>query len=283
MNILVTGVKGQLGHDVFNKLKEEKLHNAFGVDFDDLEISNEFSVKSFFQSKKIDAIIHCAAYTAVDSAEDNQDICFDVNVNGTKYLLNEAIKQDAKFIFISTDYVFDGNKQGEYEVDDIKQPNSVYGKTKDTAEQIVLKYNRAFVVRTSWVYGLNGLNFVKTMLNLADKKSEISVVSDQIGSPTYSYDLADLLCDMVNTEKYGIYHATNEGFCSWYEFAKKIFELTGSKMIVKPILTASYPTKASRPKNSRLSKEFLYRNGFEKLPPWKDAIKRYIIETRKLK
>lgn len=283
MNILVTGVKGQLGYDVVKEINKKGIHQVEGIDYEDLDITNGIAVMDFFSEKKYDIIIHCAAYTAVDKAEDEEDLCRSVNVSGTLNLLTEASKMESKFIFISTDYVFDGKKVGVYEVDDVKNPLSVYGTTKCNAEGLVLSYDKSFVLRTSWVYGFNGHNFVKTMLRLSETKNSLNVINDQIGSPTYTPDLAKIICDLMETDKFGIYHTTNEGFCSWYDFASKIFELINKQIEVNPIPTSEYKTKATRPLNSRLSKQKLVDNGFNLLPTWQDALKRYLIEIGEIK
>lgn len=278
MKIVVTGVNGQLGYDVVKELNKRKYTDVIGIDIKDLDITNENAVKDFMNRNKPAVVIHCAAYTAVDKAEDNKKTCFDVNVNGTKHLVNAAKDLDAKFVYISTDYVFSGDKDKEYFVEDIPNPKSFYGETKYLGELETLKHNKHFIVRISWVFGKNGNNFIKSMLSLAREKNELSIVSDQIGSPTYTQDLSKLIVDMIKTDKYGIYQATNEGVCSWFEFAQKIFEISNIDIILKPILTEQYRTKAIRPKNSTMSKKSLVDNGFELLPSWQDAVKRYLIE-----
>lgn len=278
MKIVVTGVNGQLGFDVVKELKNRKYTDVIGIDIKDLDITNENAVKVFMNHNKADVIIHCAAYTAVDNAEDNKKTCYDVNVNGTKYLVESAKDLDAKFVYISTDYVFSGDKDSEYLVEDIPNPKSVYGETKYLGEVETLKHNKHYIVRISWVFGKNGNNFIKTMLRLGKEKNELNIVSDQVGSPTYTHDLAKLIVDMIETDKYGVYQATNEGVCSWYEFAQKIFEFTNIDICLNPISTEQYPTKAKRPKNSVMSKKNLLDNGFELLPTWQDALKRYLKE-----
>jgi dTDP-4-dehydrorhamnose reductase len=278
MKVVVTGVNGQLGYDVVKELNNRKYTKVIGIDIKDLDITNENAVKDFMIVNKPDVIVHCAAYTAVDNAEDNKETCYDVNVNGTKYLVGSAKELDAKFVYISTDYVFSGDKDREYFVEDIPNPKSVYGETKYLGEIETLKHNKHFIVRISWVFGKNGNNFIKTMLRLGKEKNELNIVSDQIGSPTYTHDLSRLIVDMIETDKYGIYQATNEGVCSWYEFAQKIFEFSNIDISLNPILTEQYPTKAKRPKNSVMSKKNLVDNGFEVLPSWQDALKRYLKE-----
>ena len=275
MNIVVTGVKGQLGHDVINELSKRGYSNVLGIDITDLDITNRIDVESFFAKNKPSIIIHCAAYTAVDKSEDNKDLCMTVNVEGTKNLVEIAKKYDSKIVYISTDYVFDGTKLGEYEVSDNPNPKSVYGESKYLGEVETRNYPKHFIVRISWVFGKNGQNFVKTMLRLGKERESLNVVNDQVGSPTYTYDLSKLLVDMIETDKFGTYHATNEEQCTWYEFTKEIFRLSNINIPVNPITTDQYPTKAVRPKNSRMSKKSLVDSGFEKLPSWKDALKRY--------
>lgn len=278
MKIVVTGVKGQLGYDVVRELKGRNYNHVYGIDIEDLDITNNQDVKTYFDFVKPDAIIHCAAYTAVDKAEDNEDICHKVNVIGTKNLVEAAQKYDAKIVYISTDYVFDGDNQLPYEVSDKPNPKSVYGKTKYLGELETLKHDKHFIVRISWVFGKNGFNFVRTMLRLGKEKPSLSVVNDQFGSPTYTFDLSRLLVDMIETDKYGTYHATNEDTCSWFEFTKEIFRLANIEIPVLPIESNQYPTRAVRPKNSVMSKHNLEENGFSRLPNWKDALERYLKE-----
>jgi dTDP-4-dehydrorhamnose reductase len=278
MKVVVTGVNGQLGYDVVKELNNRKYTEVIGIDIKDLDITNENAVKDFMIVNKPDVIVHCAAYTAVDNAEDNKELCYDVNVNGTKHLVESAKELDAKFVYISTDYIFSGDKDSEYFVEDIPNPKSIYGETKYLGEVETLKHNKHFIVRISWVFGKNGNNFIKTMLRLSKEKNKLNIVSDQIGSPTYTHDLSKLIVDMIETDKYGIYQATNEGVCSWFEFAQKIFEFSNINISLNPILTEQYPTKAKRPKNSVMSKKNLVDNGFELLPSWQDALKRYLIE-----
>lgn len=281
MKILVTGYNGQLGFDVVR----EGLKNGFnmhGVGRIDLDITIEQEVYQYVRKLKPDAIIHCAAYTAVDKAEDNKDTSWSVNVDGTRYLAAAAKEADAKFIYISTDYVFDGEGDMPYIETDKPNPVGQYGLTKYEGEQRVKEaLENWFIVRISWVFGINGNNFIKTMLKLSELRNELNIVGDQFGSPTYTSDLAHLLLDMVQGEKYGIYHASNEGFCSWAEFAEEIFRKTIKDVKVNPISTEEYPTRAIRPKNSRMSKQKLVENGFILLPPWQDALERYILNEYK--
>ncbi|PGV85536.1 dTDP-4-dehydrorhamnose reductase [Bacillus thuringiensis] len=280
MKILVTGYNGQLGYDVVKRGEKQGLEMQ-GIGIEDLDITNEAAVYEFVDKVKPDAIIHCAAYTAVDKSEDDKELCWNVNVEGTKYLATAAKKLNAKFVYISTDYVFDGEGTHAFVETDVPNPVGYYGLTKYEGEKVVRSLiDNNFIVRISWVFGINGNNFIKTMLRLGETRNELNVVGDQIGSPTYTYDLARLLVDMVVTEKYGTYHATNEGFCSWAEFAQEIFEIAGQDVKVNSITTEEYPTRAVRPKNSRMSKQKLIDNGFEPLQDWKKATKHYITQLQ---
>ena len=286
MKVLVTGANGQLGHDVMNELKKrgyEAIGSDIAGDVDLLmDITDDESVK---QVKEIapDAIIHCAAWTAVDAAEDeeNKEKVFAINVTGTKNLVNVASNLDCKFLYISTDYVFNGQGETPWKPDDKSYaPLCYYGETKLEGEFSVSELTRFFIVRIAWVFGLNGKNFVKTMINVGKTHDEVRVVNDQIGTPTYTYDLARLLIDMIETEKYGYYHATNEGgYISWYDFCKEIYRQAGLETKVLPVSTIEYGlSKAKRPFNSRLDKSKLSDNGFQRLPDWKDALSRYLKE-----
>lgn len=278
MTILVTGVNGQLGFDVVRKGTEIGLE-ILGIGRADLDLTKEVDVQQFITNLKPTAIIHCAAYTAVDKAEDDQEKCWNVNVNGTQFLASAAKSVGAKFLYISTDYVFEGKGENPFLETNKPNPVGTYGLTKYEGEKRVRSIlDEHFIVRISWVFGVNGNNFIKTMLKLSETRNELNVVGDQIGSPTYTYDLAELLLDMIQTDKYGIYHASNEGYCSWAEFADEVFEQRNLNMKVNSISTEEYPTKALRPKNSRMSKERLQSNGFQSLPPWQDAVKRYLKE-----
>lgn len=276
--ILITGILGQLGYDLSKEFKRR------GVEFiaptlEELELTTESGAKNFILAKKPDTVIHCAAYTAVDKAESEQELALTVNGFGTRWVAEACREIDAKMIYISTDYVFGGDGNIPYEVNDEKKPVNVYGRSKllgeDAVRMILKKY---FIVRTSWVFGINGHNFIKTMLRLAETKKHLQVVNDQIGSPTYTVDLAKLLADMASTEKFGVYHATNEDFCSWAEFAREIFEMSGLEVEVEGIPTVEYPTPARRPFNSRLSKKSLDDAGFNRLPTWQNALKRFLVE-----
>lgn len=310
MKILVTGVAGQLGHDVMNELAKRG-HNAIGSDiaseysgaadgtavttlpYVSMDITDSESVETNIKSLQPDAVIHCAAWTAVDAAEDeeNQEKVFAINTLGTENIANICKEIDAKMIYISTDYVFDGQGETPWEPDcKDYQPLNVYGKTKLEGELAVANtLDKYFILRIAWVFGTNGKNFIKTMLNVGKKFDKLRVVHDQIGTPTYTYDLARLLVDMAETEKYGYYHATNEGgYISWYEFTKEIFrqaaamghdEYKEERLSVAPVTTEEYGiSKAARPFNSRLDKSKLVKNGFKPLPTWQNALERYLRE-----
>ncbi|MBR6307918.1 MAG: dTDP-4-dehydrorhamnose reductase [Lachnospiraceae bacterium] len=283
MKVLVTGVKGQLGYDVMRELAKRNIE-GIGVDIDEMDITDAGSVDKVITEANPDAVIHCAAWTAVDAAEDEdkKEKVRLVNVEGPRNIAKVCKKLDIKMIQISTDYVFDGQGERPWEPDDPTGPVSVYGLTKrdgeDAVKEILDKY---FIVRIAWVFGINGKNFVRTMLNLSKTHDTLTVVNDQWGSPTYTYDLARLLVDMILTDKYGTYHATNEGFINWYDFAVAIFKEAGITMNVKPVTTAEYGvSKAARPFNSRMSKDKLDKMGFKRLPSWEDALKRYIEELK---
>ncbi|MCU9613184.1 dTDP-4-dehydrorhamnose reductase [Caldibacillus lycopersici] len=280
MKILVTGFTGQLGFDVV-KIGFETGLKMVGVGSKDLDITNKEEVFQKVKEMKPDAIIHCAAYTAVDSAEDDMSTCWNVNVEGTNNLAKAAKVIKAKFMYISTDYVFNGKGESPFRETDQPDPVGYYGLTKYEGEQIVQKLlDNWFIVRISWVFGINGNNFVKTMLRLAESRNELSVVGDQIGSPTYTLDLAKLLIEMIQSEKYGIYHATNDGYCSWAEFAKEIFRQARVNAKVNTIHTEEYPTRALRPKNSKMDKQKLQDCGFTPLPTWQDAVGRYLKDLK---
>ena len=299
MKVLVTGVKGQLGYDVVNELTKRGIE-AVGVDIREMDNTDAASVEKVIGEAAPDAVVHCAAYTAVDAAEDNVEICRKVNADGTQNIANVCKKLDCKMVYISTDYVFDGEGTRPWEPEDERHPLNVYGQTKYEGELAVQKtLEKYFIVRISWVFGVNGKNFIKTMLNLGKTHDHLTVVNDQFGSPTYTYDLARLLVDMILTDKYGIYHATNEGICNWYEFACEIFRQAGMDEVevtpvdsdgfpakakrpknsrMAPVPASEYPTKAKRPENSRMSKAKLTENGFVRLPSWQDALERYLKE-----
>ncbi len=287
MKILVTGVKGQLGHDVINELTKRG-HTAVGVDVEEMDITDGKAVDSVMKSVLPDAVIHCAAWTAVDLAEDEdkQEKVRLVNSVGTENIAKVCKELDCKMIYISTDYVFNGAGTRPWQPDDERSPLNVYGQTKYEGELAVEKYlSKYYIVRIAWVFGVNGKNFIKTMLNLGKTHDKLTVVNDQIGTPTYTYDLARLLVDMAETDKYGRYHATNEGgYISWYDFtceilrqAKQYNPIYGNVEVL-PVDSSSYPSKAKRPSNSRMDKSKLAANGFAPLPTWQDALERYLKE-----
>lgn len=276
MKVLVTGVKGQLGYDVVNELVKRGVE-AVGVDIDEMDITDAVSVDKVIKQASPDAVIHCAAYTAVDAAEDNVELCRKVNADGTANIAKVCKELDIKMMYISTDYVFDGQGERPWEPDDERHPLNVYGQTKYEGEVAVTDaLDKYFIVRIAWVFGVNGKNFIKAILNKAKTVDTLTVVNDQYGSPTYTFDLARLLVDMIQSDKYGFYHATNEGICTWYEFACEIIRQAGLSTKVLPVSADRYPAKAKRPANSRMSKEKLTENGFVKLPAWQDAVKRYL-------
>lgn len=280
MKVLVTGVAGQLGYDVMKRLAELRIE-AKGVDYQDFDLTDSEAVMTAVRAYAPDAIIHCAAYTAVDKAEQEPEKCAAVNGMGTLNMVRAALAVDAKLMLISTDYVFNGEGDEPFEVNAPYNPKNVYGLSKVQGEEAVRSLmTRFFIVRTAWVFGLNGNNFVKTMLRLGREKPGLNVVADQFGSPTYTKDLARLLCSMIQTNKFGVYHATNEGFCSWAEFAAEIMRQGGLRCRVSPVTTSQYPTPAKRPANSRLSKACLDAAGFDRLPPWQDALTRYLMELQ---
>ena len=281
MRILVTGVKGQLGFDVVNELKKNNIE-AVGVDIEEMDITDAAAVKKVITESKVDGVIHCAAYTAVDAAEDNEEICRKINAGGTKNIADVCKELDIKMMYISTDYVFNGQGETPWQPDckDYK-PLNVYGQTKLEGELAVSEtLDKYFIVRIAWVFGVNGKNFIKTMLNVGKTHDKVTVVSDQVGTPTYTYALARLLVDMIQTDKYGYYHATNEGgYISWYDFTCEIYKQAGYTTKVVPVTTAEYGvSKAARPFNSRLDKSKLVENGFKPLPTWQDALARYLKE-----
>ena len=284
MKILVTGCKGQLGYDVSKELARRN-DTTVAVDIEEMDITDKVTVENYISNTQVDAVIHCAAYTAVDAAEDNVELCRRINRDGTQNIANACKKNNLKMIYISTDYVFNGEGETPWTPDEKREPLNVYGQTKYEGELAVEStLDKCFIVRISWVFGLNGKNFVRTMLNLGKTHDKLTVVADQIGSPTYTADLAKLLCDMVHTDKYGRYHATNEGVCSWFDFTKEIMKQASeyypeyANVEVTPVSSNAYPTKAKRPSNSRMSKDKLTENGFNRLPTWQDALSRYLKE-----
>ncbi len=307
MRVFVTGVNGQLGHDVMNEL-HKRGHEGIGSDiaaiyngvadgsavttmpYISLDITDKEKVSNVIEELKPYAIIHCAAWTAVDMAEDDDKVALvrKVNVWGTQNIADAAKTIDAKLLYLSTDYVFDGQGTTPWQPDDKNyKPLNVYGQTKLEGELAVAgTLDKYFIVRIAWVFGLNGKNFIKTMINVGKNHNEVRVVNDQIGTPTYTYDLARLLVDMIETDKYGYYHATNSesepgGYISWYDFCVEIFKQNGLPTNVIPVTTEEYGlSKAKRPFNSRLDKSKLTEAGFKPLPDWKDAVKRYLLEAK---
>ena len=280
MNVLVTGVKGQLGHDVVNECKKRGYH-VCGVDVEEMDITDMGAVRRVLTEACPDAVIHCAAWTAVDAAEEAENIpkVRAVNAGGTQNIATVCKELCCKMLYISTDYVFDGEGEAPWQPDCTEfHPLNVYGQTKFEGELAVRNsLEKFFIVRIAWVFGRNGNNFIKTMLNLGKKYDTLRVVCDQIGTPTYTYDLARLLVDMAESEKYGCYHATNEGgYLSWYDFACEIFRQAGVDIEVEPVSSAQYAAKAKRPENSRMNKQKLLDNGFQPLPDWRDALGRYL-------
>ena len=280
MKILVTGAKGQLGYDVVNELNNRG-HCVIGVDIDEMDITDYNSVEKCFAASEPDAVVHCAAWTAVDAAESNVEKCRLVNAKGTENITEFARKYNAKLVYISTDYVFNGEGEKPWKPDDKREPLNIYGLTKYEGELAAEKYEKTFIIRIAWVFGKNGNNFVKTVLKLAETNSVLNFVNDQVGTPTYTFDLAKLIADMLETEKYGKYHATNEGgYISWYDFVIEILKQKGiNNITVNPVTSEMFKTAAKRPHNSRLDKSKLAENGFALLPDWKDALHRFLMET----
>ena len=273
---IVSGAKGQLGSDVCAVLTELNIPHK-GIDVDELDITHSAAVEDFFNKYTVTCFIHCAAYTAVDKAESEKELCFAVNYKGTENIAKQCGKYGAKMLYISTDYVFGGIGETAFEVNDEKAPLNVYGESKLKGELAVKKHcDKHFIVRTSWVFGEKNTNFIATMLRLSKTRDEINVVGDQIGSPTYSKHLAKLVCEIAQSNKYGEYHGTNEGYCSWSELAQETFRVKAKNVKVNSVTTEEYPTPAKRPHNSRLSKKALDENGFSRLPHWKQAVEEYL-------
>lgn len=280
MKILVTGYKGQLGYDVVNEATSRGIE-AVGVDIDEMDITNQEQVNTVIKSDNYDAVVHCAAWTAVDKAEEPElyDTVIKVNATGTKYIADVCEELDIPMMYFSTDYVFDGEGTTPWNEYDERHPLNVYGLSKAQGEEFVEKLKKHFIIRIAWVFGKNGNNFIKTMIRLGKERGAVSVVNDQIGNPTYTYDLAKLVVDMIQTDKYGKYHATNSGdFISWYDFACEIFKQAGMDVKVTPVDSNQFPAKAKRPKNSRMNQTELDKNGFNRLPAWQDALGRYLKE-----
>lgn len=288
MRYLITGYKGQLGFDLTRELDKRGEKDYKAVDIDEMDITNREEVMKVVKDYNPDVILHCAAWTAVDKAEDMEDKVRLVNVEGTKNIVDASIDIDATMIYMSTDYVFDGTKEGYYTEEDKVNPKSVYGLTKFEGEEEVRRNPKHFITRISWVFGINGNNFIKTMLKLSENHDELNVVGDQVGSPTYTVDLSKVLIDMANTDKYGTYHVNNNGYCSWAEFADYIFKSNKKDVKVNYVTTEEYleltnAKQAYRPRNSKLSKDKLVEAGFEMLPDWQDATDRYCKELEEAK
>lgn len=276
-NILVTGSTGQLGSDVVKELLKRG-YSTLSPNRSELNLCSEDNIRNYILNSNCEAIVHCAAYTQVDKAEDEKDLCIKINATATKHIAKCAKILDIPMIYISTDYVFDGTKDGEYTENDETNPINIYGESKLAGEKYVQEIlDKYYIVRTSWVFNINGKNFIETMLRLSKANNQLSIVNDQIGSPTYTKDLSRLLVDMLETSKYGLYHATNEGYCSWYEFADTIFKLANINIDIKAINSNEYASRAKRPMNSKLSKDKLIEYGFKPLPHWEDALKDYLI------
>lgn len=280
MKVLVTGVTGQLGFDVARALRGRGAETV-GATRVEMPLNEAAKARAFVEAARPDAVVHCAAYTAVDRAEDERELCHAVNAEAARAIAEACESIGAKLVYISTDYVFPGTGAAFYETDDETGPCNAYGASKLAGEIAVrdaMPSGRFFIVRTSWVFGVHGKNFIRTILGLAKTRDALTVVDDQIGSPTYTADLAELLADMVGSDAFGVYHATNEGVCSWAELASEAIRLRGLRTKVTPVSSDMYPTKAVRPKNSRLSKSSLDAGGFRRLPDWKDAVRRYLAE-----
>ena len=281
-NILVTGSTGQLGSDVVKELLKRG-YSTLSPNRSEFNLCSEDSIRNYILNSNCEAIVHCAAYTQVDKAEDEKDLCIKINATATKHIVKCAKILDIPMIYISTDYVFDGTKDGEYTENDETNPINIYGESKLAGEKYVQEIlDKYYIVRTSWVFNINGKNFIETMLRLSKANNQLSIVNDQIGSPTYTKDLSRILVDMLETSKYGLYHATNEGYCSWYEFADTIFKLANINIDIKAINSNEYASRAKRPLNSKLSKDKLIEYGFKPLPHWEDALKDYLIRRRDL-
>jgi len=280
MRVVVTGAEGQLGQDVVLELTRKK-HEAIGTDREKLDITKEADVFAFIGEVKPDVILHCAAYTNVDAAEENEELAYQINALGTEYLAKAAQQIGAKMLYVSTDYVFNGTATEPYEVDQQTKPLGAYGRTKLAGEELLQKnLKEFFIVRTAWVFGVHGHNFVKTMIRLGEERGEVGVVHDQVGSPTYTVDLAKFMVELMETEQYGIYHATNSGVCSWYEFAVEIFKQAGMNVTVNPLTSDQFPRPAARPEYSVLSKKKIEEKGLIPLRDWKEALSAYLDESK---
>jgi len=273
--VLVTGANGQLGKEIVSIQPDKAV--VVGYERDRLDVTDMTSCRRILQEERPDAVIHCAAYTAVDQAESEPDVAYRINAAGTRNMVVASEEIDAKFCYISTDYVFDGKGTNPYHEYDRTDPQSVYGKTKLAGEQLTQSLSsRYYIVRTSWVYGKHGNNFVKTMMKLGGERDRLKVVHDQLGSPTYTLDLARFLLTLVATDSYGIYHASNTGTCSWYEFAQAIFEEAGIEVLVEPCTTEEFPRPAPRPSYSVMDHGAIRSNRLPLLRPWLDALKDYL-------
>ena len=286
MKVLITGADGQLGYDL-QKVFASRGIETIPTDVGNMDITDKPAVLEFMQKEKPDAVIHAAAWTAVDAAEENKEACFRINAEGTANVAEAAAAINARLIYISTDYVFDGSGTAPWKPEStVTHPLNVYGASKYEGEKAVRKSCKDnVIVRISWVFGKNGKNFIKTMLNLGKDRKELTVVDDQIGSPTYTHDLAPLLADMIASDKTGIYHATNTGYCSWYELAEYVFKIAREydhneydDVHISPVSSSEYKTKAKRPMNSRMDSSRLTADGFSLLPPWQDAVRRFLKE-----
>lgn len=277
MRVLVTGIDGQLGHDVDIVLRERG-HETISPTHPEMDITDAGAVSWFFDKYGLDAVVHCAAYTAVDRAEEETELCRKVNVDGTRNIADNCARFGIPMMYISTDYVFNGTGDKPWKTTDPTDPVNAYGRSKRDGETEVLRIEKYFIVRISWVFGINGSNFVRTMRRLSETKDAVNVVDDQYGSPTYTKDLAELLADMIVTNRYGTYHAHNEGVCTWADVAEETFRQSRLDTKVVRITSDQYPMMAKRPMNSRMSTSCLPENGFRLLPDWRDAVSRFVAE-----
>lgn len=281
MRVLITGAEGQLGHDVAEVLKQHDI-DFYGADRHNMDITDASMVKKVFEAYKPHVVVHCAAYTAVDLAESQRETCYDINVLGTRNLAESCRQFGATMVYISTDYIFNGMGETPFHAEDQPDPVNYYGETKYQGELEVKKaLSQHFILRISWVFGNHGNNFVKTMLRLGRTRDELSVVSDQVGSPTYTPDVANMILAMIRSDKYGTYQMTNKGYCSWAEFASAIFEKAGIPCQVKPILTADYPTAAKRPLNSRMETAKTFEVFGLEQRDWREALDEYLLAAAK--
>lgn len=284
MKLLVTGARGQLGHDILRRADEYGVE-CVGFTSQTMDITDPDRIREVFAQEDWDGVIHCAAWTAVDQAEDPalREQVEAVNARGTEVIAEECVRRDIPLLYFSTDYVFNGEGETPWKEDDAIEPLNVYGLTKAEGENFVREVPKHFIVRISWVFGIHGNNFIKTMLKLGASSRPLKVVADQIGSPTYTWDLAGLALEMIQTKAYGTYHATNQGYCSWYEFAREIFRQADLHPEVAFCSSSEFVQKAKRPHNSRMSQQKLVENGFDLLPSWQDALSRYLKELEEEK